>query len=114
MSSGVKKRQVRLARKVVSGKMTMAQARATYSQEMARNRAPTRKQLVDQALRQVPAVVKSAGPEAVKVNAQHQALYDAGPAAMRAWHARQVLEAADGESCDPQFRENIRPGRRTA
>jgi hypothetical protein len=45
-------------------------------------------------------VAKSA---AFKVNAQHQALYD-NSAAMRAWYARQVLNAAAEESLNPQLR----------
>jgi hypothetical protein len=102
VSSRVKKRQNKLARKVVSGKISVAEARARYVREMAGG--PTRKQLVDQALRGAPAVVKSAGPAAVKVNAQHQELFD-NPVAMRSWYARQVLMTAEAESLNPQIRE---------
>jgi hypothetical protein len=61
--------------------------------------------------RQAPAAAKAVVPEKFKVNEAHQALVDAGPAAMAAWHARQVLRAAAAESCNPNIRENIRPGK---
>jgi hypothetical protein len=104
MSGQIKKHRTRLGVQAINGKMTVNQARAQLGwQPLAEARPPA-------------AVTKAAKPAAVKineqykVNEQHQALYDAGPAAMRLWHAGQVLAGAASEPRDPGLRENIRPG----
>jgi hypothetical protein len=94
MSGRHKKQRDKLAAKVLDGKITVNAARGRLGWEPLRGAAPQRQQQV----------TKAAAPEKRKVNPAHQALFDAGPAAMNLWHARQVLKGAAAEPRDPLLR----------